>query len=113
MASATRWTYRLSLALLVVAAGISILWGIALERAKGVGVMGFPGIYFGTKCLTQGGDPYNPQQLQRVYEEAGFGDSSSSGAVRQAVTLYVNLPPTFLFVAPFTLMPLGVAQTLW
>lgn len=113
MGSATRWMHRTSLALLAVAASISILWGIALEKGPGVGVMGFPGIYLGTKCLLQGGDPYNVQQLQNVYEKAGINNTLSSPALRQSVTLYVNLPPTFLLVAPFALLPLATAQALW
>ncbi len=113
MGSARRSTSRVSFTLLAVAAGISIFWGIALERGPGIGVMGFPGIYFGTKCLMHGGDPYDAGQLQRVYDAAGFTNTSSSSALRQSVTLYVNLPPTFLLVAPFALLPLAAAKMLW
>ncbi len=113
MGSASKSTYFTSLALLAVAASISILWGISLERGRGLGVMGFPGIYFGTKCLLHSGDPYDVRQLQAVFEAAGYGNISDSSAVRQSASLYVNLPVTFLVVAPFALLPLGVAQGLW
>jgi hypothetical protein len=105
--------HRTSLLLLVTAAGISILWGIALETGSRSGVMGFPGIYWGTKCLMQGGDPYDVRQLQHIYETAGFSDTSVPAALRQSVTLYVNLPSTSLLVAPFALLPLRLAQALW
>jgi len=104
---------RASLLLLLVGAGISIMWGISLEHGVRGGVMGFPGIYFGTKCLLQGGDPYDVNQLERVYQAQGIPIPSESIERRQSVTLYVNLPTTFLFVAPFTFLPLATAQTLW
>ena len=113
MGSGTRWMDRASLLLLLVGAGISITWGISLEHGVRGGVMGFPGIYFGTKCLLQGGDPYDVNQLERVYQAQGIPIPSESIERRQSVTLYVNLPTTFLFVAPFTFLPLATAQTLW
>jgi hypothetical protein len=104
---------RASIFLLLMGAGISIIWGISLERSVRGGVMGFPGIYFGTKCLLQGGDPYDVNQLERVYQAQGIPIPSESIERRQSVTRYVNLPTTFLFVAPFTFLPLATAQTLW
>lgn len=112
MEPATRWMHRTSLLLLIVAAGISISFGIALERGARLGVMGFPGIYFGTRCLLQGGDPYDINQLQRTYAAAGIVPASSA-ALYQSAVLYVNLPATFFVVAPFALLPLAAAQTLW
>jgi hypothetical protein len=102
-----------SLALLAVAASVSILWGIALERGRSLGVMGFPGIYLGTRCLLQGSDPYDVGQLQHASLAAGYPTLSNSSALRQSATLYVNLPTTFLFVAPFALLPLATAQMVW
>jgi len=113
MTSAEKWMRRTSLALLAVAASISIFWGIALERGRPLGVMGFPGIYLGTRCLLQGKDPYDVQQLQRVYDATGGINNSASVALRQSATLYVNLPTTFLLVAPFALLPLATAQLMW
>jgi hypothetical protein len=104
---------RASIFLLLMGGGISIIWGISLERSVRGGVMGFPGIYFGTKCLLQGGDPYDVNQLERVYQAQGIPIPSESIERRQSVTRYVNLPTTFLFVAPFTFLPLATAQTLW
>jgi hypothetical protein len=113
MESSKRWMHRTSLLLLLVGAGISLTWGISLERGVRGGVMGFPGIYFGTKCLMQGCDPYQVNQLQRVYQAEGFQISSESVERRQSVSLYVNLPTTSLFVAPLTLLPLAWAQAIW
>ena len=113
MGSSKRWMHRTSLLLLFVGAGISLTWGISLERGVRGGVMGFPGIYFGTKCLMQGHDPYQVNQLQSVYRAEGFQIPSESVERRQSVSLYVNLPTTSLFVAPLTLLPLAWAQAIW
>jgi hypothetical protein len=107
------WKHVPSLLALFAAACVSILFGILLARGVPGGMMGFPGIYYGTQCLLQHCDPYQPQQLQNFYAAAGAIPAGESAARLQAVTLYVNLPTTFLFVAPFTLLPLHAALPLW
>lgn len=99
--------------MLATAAGFSILIAILLVRGVPGGMMGFPGLYYGTQCLLHHGDPYNPHALQSFYAAAGAIPPGESPARLQAVTLYVNLPPTFLFVAPFTLLPMHATQALW
>jgi hypothetical protein len=113
MRSGTAWKQYAGLLVLLLGGGISLIWGIALEKGTRTGVMGFPGIYFGTRCLLEKCDPYNVQDLQRIYAAQGIATPSESIALRQSVTLYVNLPATFLFVAPFALLPLPTAQLLW
>ncbi|MGB6975591.1 MAG: glycosyltransferase family 87 protein [Terracidiphilus sp.] len=102
-----------SLYLMLLCAGLSVAWGFALNRGTPGGIMGFPGIYYGTKCLVHGCDPYNLQELQAYYQAQNPRESAESLERRQSVTLYVNLPPTFVFVAPFAMLPLKVAQFLW
>jgi hypothetical protein len=102
-----------SLYLMLLCAGLSVAWGFLLNRSTPGRIMGFPGIYYGTKCLVHGCDPYNPHELQTYYQAQNPRASAESLERRQSVTLYVNLPPTFLFVAPFVMFPLKVAQLLW
>jgi hypothetical protein len=113
MQSPTGWKQIVAVFVLLLGAGISLLWALALERGPHAGVMGFPGIYFGTRCLLQGCDPYHVPELERVYAQAGARPLNESAALHQSVTLYVNIPSTFLLVAPFALLPLGTAQVLW
>jgi hypothetical protein len=113
MGFGTIWKRRTSFILLLLGGGISLLWGFALERGVPGGVMGFPGIYYGTKCLIHSCDPYNVTELEDLYKAEGYGTQPESLARRQAVILYVNVPTTFLFIAPFTILPLGTAQVLW
>jgi hypothetical protein len=107
------WKHIPSLLFLLLGSGISIVFGLALDRSSPGGMMGFPGIYYGTRCLLEHGDPYIPAQLESFYQQAGAGVPAESVARRQAVTLYVNLPTTFLFVAPLALLPLKLASALW
>ncbi|HVC46538.1 MAG TPA: glycosyltransferase family 87 protein [Terracidiphilus sp.] len=102
-----------SLYLMLLCAGLSVAWGFVLNRGTPGGIMGFPGIYYGTSCLVHGCDPYNLRELQAFYQEQNPRASAESLERRQSVTLYVNLPPTFLFVAPFALLPLKAAQLIW
>lgn len=109
----SHWKHFPSLLALCTASALSILWGFSLANNVPGGMMGFPGLYQGTECLLHHCDPYNPQQLEASYAASGTLPPSESPERRQAVTLYVNLPTTFLFVAPFTWLPVHAAQTLW
>lgn len=107
------WKHLPSLLLLLLGSLISIGSGILLQRGVQGGMMGFPGLYYGTRCLLQHRDPYNTPTLESFYEASGAAIPTNSVARRQAVTLYVNLPTTFVATAPFALLPLGLAQALW
>jgi hypothetical protein len=51
--------------------------------------------------------------LEGVYRAEGGERSSETISARQAVTLYVNVPTTFLFIAPFAMLSWGPAHLLW
>ena len=104
---------RLRLRLMLVCSGISLLWGVAVESGAPGGAMGFPGIYYGTRCLIRHCDPYNVTELDAFYRAEGGANQTDTLQRRQSVTLYVNLPTTFLFVAPFALLPFKLAHLLW
>ncbi|MGA7832720.1 MAG: glycosyltransferase family 87 protein [Terracidiphilus sp.] len=73
----------------------------------------FKDVYHGTRCLFHHCDPYNQSELIRFYQTEPGESGSDSIQRRQAETLYVNLPPTFLLVAPFAILPLGLASAIW
>lgn len=98
---------------MILCAGLSLVWGVFLNHGTPGGIMGFPGIYYGTSCLIHGCDPYNQRELDALYAQRNPHASAETLQRRQSVTLYVNLPPTFLLVAPFALLPLKAAQLLW
>jgi Glycosyltransferase family 87 len=113
MSTAPAWKQLARTFVLLLAVSISVSWGLSLERNVHGGVMGFPGIYYGTRCLMQHCDPYNATALQQFYAHQDASSNTDSEARRQSLTLYVNLPTTFLFVAPFAILPLATAQSLW
>jgi hypothetical protein len=73
----------------------------------------FKHIYYGTRCLIQHRNPYNVSELEGVYRAEGGERPSETLAAHQAVTIYRNLPATFIFVAPFAMLPWGPALLLW
>ena len=104
---------RTGLALMLASIGLSMLFGNSVGNSVPGGVIGFQGIYYGTRCLLQGCDPYNPKQLAAFYQAQG-GDRPHQSTQRiQAVTLYVNMPTTFVLIAPFAWLSWAPAHLLW
>ena len=103
---------RLGLFLLLTCGGISIFYGSAYA-VKASGSPDFRALYYGTRCLLQHQNPYNESELESVYRSEGGERATDTFRQRQVVTLYVNLPTTFLFVAPLAILPWGVAQAVW
>ena len=103
----------LGLPLVPLSAGFSIWWGFSLARFVAGGPLDFQGLYYGAQCLLQHHNPYNVSELETVYRADGGEHPTDPIQRRQTVTLYVNLPHTFFFTAPFTMFSLRTAQVLW
>jgi hypothetical protein len=106
----------LTLVLLFIASTFAFCWGFVIEHsAQGV-VVDFKVVYLGARCLIHGCDPYNENQLMRVYRAEGGGTPSTPGEanrLRQIVALQVYFPTAFLYVAPFALLPWATAHAMW
>jgi hypothetical protein len=107
-----KWTKQIGLAWILLACGISIWWGSSLGR-KADRWVDFKAVYYGTRCLLEYHNPYNMSELDRFYRSETGEHPSESNRDHLGVTLYVNLPTTFIFVAPFALLPWGPAHLLW
>ena len=105
-------TRQIALTWILLASGISILWGSCVGPSANKWV-DFRAIYYGTRCLMERHNPYNVSELDRVYRTAEGERPSESAQAHQSVTLYVNLPTTFIFIAPFAMLPWGSALLLW
>ena len=105
-------TRRTALIWILLASGVSILWGNSIGQSSN-GWVDFRAIYYGTRCLMQHHNPYKVSELESVYRAEGGERPSETIAARQAVTLYVNVPTTFIFTAPFAMVPWGPAHMLW
>jgi hypothetical protein len=107
-------TRRIALVWILLASGFSIVWGSSIGMGKtGNGWVDFRAVYYGTRCLLQHHNPYKASELEGVYRADGGERPSETFQARQSVTLYVNLPTTFLFTAPFAMLPWGPAHVLW
>jgi len=108
---------RIALVWILLSSGISIWWGFAIGRAVNAWV-DFRAVYAGTQCLLQHHNPYRQSELASVYRaEDGQRMQEIPKAFQakatQAVTLYVNVPTVFIFVAPFAMLSWGPAHWLW
>lgn len=104
-----RWV---GLAWVVLSALVSIVWGYS-AALKPYGTTDFRAVYYGTRCLLQHHNPYNVRELERVVRDENGERASESVKQHQAVVVCINLPATFLFVAPFAVLPFGIAKVLW
>ena len=105
-------TRRIALAWILLASGISIWWGSSIGQTAN-GWVDFRAVYYGTRCLLEHHNPYKVSELEQVYRADGGERPTETIATLQAVVLYVNLPTSFLFVAPFAMLPWGPAHLLW
>lgn len=105
-------TRRIALAWMLLASGISILWGFSIGQTKN-GWVDFRAVYYGTRCLLEHHNPYNVSELEAVYRADGGERPAETAATLQAVVLYVNLPTSFILFTPFAMLPWGPAHLLW
>lgn len=103
---------RVSLALILLSSAISVVWGFSLGQT-GNGWVDFRAVYYGTRCLIEHRDPYKVRDLENVYLAEKGAPPYETMQAHQAVTLYVNVPTTFVLVAPFAVLPWGPAHLLW
>jgi hypothetical protein len=104
---------RLCLFFVLLSGAISVLWGFSIGLKNSGGPTDFQAVYYGARCLIQHHNPYSVREMEGVFLAASGETPSPTERQRKLVTLYVNLPTTFLLFAPFTVLPLAVAQLLW
>jgi hypothetical protein len=93
--------------------GISVLWGSLLERASPDGMIDFKGVFYGTRCLLQHGDPYKVGGPLHIYEAEAKDHSLPSTVLQQVLSLNVYLPTAFILITPFAMLPWGLAHLVW
>jgi hypothetical protein len=106
-------TNQIGLLWILLASGISILWGASVGQTAPNGMADFKGVYYATRCLIQQSDPYKVGELLRVYQAIEGGHSQPPDGLRSVLTREIYFPPAFVFVAPFAMLPWGPAHLLW
>lgn len=101
--------------LLILGCLIFVSSALAAERLGIAWMVDFKAIYFGTRCLIEHRDPYQESELLKVFESEGGGNLSdpTEAGRKQAEMLYVNVPTSFLVVAPFAQLKWPAAHLLW
>jgi hypothetical protein len=100
----------------LVFVGIGSLWGTR-NAVRGSAWIDFRGLYCGTRCLIHHHNPYNQGDVEREYlSEDGqrpLDTPVNAFPHLQSLTLWVNLPSTFVVAAPFAVLSWGPAHILW
>jgi hypothetical protein len=109
-AKRTRW---IALFWLLSCCGISLLWGVYLDRASRDGMGDFKGSFYAARCLIQRDDPYKDGEPLRAYLAEQGDRPMPSDVLRQVLSQNIYLPTTFIFIAPFAMLPWGSGHLLW
>ena len=86
--------------------------GAFLAKSEFGAVVDFKGIYYDTRCLLQHIDPYVQGEPLRFYKAETGVSVPPFGALQPILALNAYLPTTFIFIAPFALLPWAVAYPL-
>jgi hypothetical protein len=89
---------------------VFILLGWALENSGSLSPIDFRTPYYGARCLLRNGDPYNENDVLRIYEADGGARDLESG-FRSIPFMY--MPSFFSVILPFAVLPFGLAQAIW
>jgi hypothetical protein len=104
----------MALAMMVLCVVVSIALGISAARGAGRGGMvDFQGLYYPTRFLLQGHDPYNRDQLRAYYRQEATHHPPGFLDHPEWDKIHVNLPTASLVIAPFTLASWYPAQAAW
>lgn len=101
--------------LLILGAAILVSISVCLGNFGNVWMEDFRGIYFSARSLEGHLDPYSPSNVLRTYaaeQKLGPSDPAFNGQ-RQAVSVCVYPPATFLLILPLTLWGWLIGHWLW
>ncbi len=106
-------TPRIALFWMLLCCGISVLWGFSMERASLDGMIDFKGTFYAARCVIQHNDPYKDGEPLRAYLAEQNDHTLPSHVLQQALSQNIYLPSTFIFIAPFAMLPWGPGHLLW
>jgi len=92
---------------------IVYLMGFLLKATSSGAVEDFIADYYSARCLVEHCDPYNENEVLRVYRAEGGERPLTDPKDRAIATRYVYPPSAFAVMAPLALLPWGLAHTLW
>ena len=102
--------------LLSVCSCFALVWGVALASAARGRIVDFKDVYYGERCFVQHRDPYNQNELLRVYFAEGGerpAQAVQGSRTQMIVACQMYLPSAVLLIAPFGLLPWPIAYLIW
>jgi hypothetical protein len=101
--------------LLCVCSLFALGWGMVSARAARGVILDFRIIYYGARCLVQGHDPYNENELLRIHFANGGEPipKTFEGGPMVVAFRQVYLPSAEMLIAPFGLLPWPRAYLIW
>ena len=93
----------------VVFLGIGIAW----RHVSAIEMGDFKVVYYSARCLLAHGDPYNEQNVLRVYYAEGRERPTEPLLDRQVKTRFFYPPTAFLLTLPFAILGFGAGAAVW
>ena len=104
----------MSLSLMLLSLGISLLWGLPMGRnAVPGGAVDLQVVYYATRCLIQHHDPYNVSELRAIYKAENRQNPTQSTQRTEFVPGLIYTPTIFPIIALLAMMPWKVAYLVW
>ena len=98
---------------LVAAGAIFLCLSIPRVYSSPGSMMDFRTAYSTARCVLEHCDPYNPNDVLRIYRAEGAPRSTDSDWDLYSLPRNPYFPTEFAVTVPFALFPFGIAQVLW
>jgi hypothetical protein len=87
--------------------------GAILEHISPFSMVDFKGLFYGTRCLLEHGDPYNGNDFLRVFQKEAGSESMKAISNDPRAAGLIYFPTVFSVIAPFAELNYGAAQLIW
>lgn len=107
-----RWAWAAAM-LLVLSATALLVWRgpVRAVMEKSDEASDFLLLYTSSRAWAEGSDPYDPANLERIYEQAGGTEAGT--LLRRGREAFIYPPATFVAYQPFTWLPWRGARVAW
>lgn len=99
--------------LVLLGACVFLSFGLLAAVSGANGAFDFKCLYFGSRCLIEGHDPYQPNEVKAVLHREGGEDAQDTEATKIVKSRFNNLPSIFVVMAPLAFLPYKAALTVW
>lgn len=104
---------RQGLFVLLFGAVFYCIVGLAWSHVSLIDSGDFKVLYYSSRCLLQHGDPYNEDDVLRVYKTEGRERSTEPVLDREVKTRFFYPPTAFVLTVPIALLGFAAGKVLW